>query len=212
MNEQSVEMYVDPACPWAWLTSRWLLEAERIRPLTVVTKVFSLAEVNRDKPEYAKYLEPGERALRVLVAARRAGGEAAIRTVYTELGEARHERDEPLGDDVTLRAAVTAAGLDPSIVAVALSDDGIQAEVVAEYNDAVERGVFGVPTLSIDGSPAYFGPIIDRRITGEEAGQLWDIVRPLMLHPHVFELKRTRTSDPDVGRTRARLLATSAAA
>jgi 2-hydroxychromene-2-carboxylate isomerase len=212
MNEQSVEMYVDPACPWAWLTSRWLLEAERIRPLTVVTKVFSLAEVNRDKPEYAKYLEPGERALRVLVAARRAGGEAAIRTVYTELGEARHERDEPLGDGVTLHAAVTAAGLDPSIVAVALSDDGIQAEVVAEYNDAVERGVFGVPTLSIDGSPAYFGPIIDRRITGEEAGQLWDIVRPLMLHPHVFELKRTRTSDPDVGRTRARLLATSTAA
>jgi predicted DsbA family dithiol-disulfide isomerase len=212
MNEQVVEMYVDPLCPWAWLTSRWLLEAERTRPLTVVTKLFSLAEVNRDKPEYAKYLEPGERALRVLVAVRRAGGEAAIRTVFTELGEARHERDEPLGDDATLRAAVTAAGLDASLVASALSDAGIQAEVVAEYNAAVERGVFGVPTLSIDGSPAYFGPIIDRRITGEEAGRLWDIVSPLMLHPYVFELKRTRTSDPDVGRTRARLLSTSAAA
>jgi predicted DsbA family dithiol-disulfide isomerase len=212
MNEQVVEMYVDPLCPWAWLTSRWLLEAERIRPLTVVTKVFSLAEVNRDKPEYAKNLEPGERAMRVLVAVRRAGGEAAIRSVFTELGEARHERDEPLGDDATLRAAVSAAGLDPSLVGTALSDDSIQAEVVAEYNHAVERGAFGVPTLSIDGSPAYFGPIIDRRIAGEEAGQLWDIVSPLLLHPHIFELKRTRTSDPDTGRTRARLLATAAAA
>jgi 2-hydroxychromene-2-carboxylate isomerase len=87
--------------------------------------------------------------------------------VYTELGEARHERDEPLGDDVTLRAAVNAAGLDPSLVSGALNDESIQAEVVAEYHEAVERGVFGVPTLSIDGSPAYFGPIIDRRITGE---------------------------------------------
>jgi predicted DsbA family dithiol-disulfide isomerase len=211
MSAQIVEMYIDPLCPWAWLTSRWLLEAERIRPFTVVTKVFSLAEVNRDKPDYGKHLEPGKRAVRVLVAARHAGGEAAIRAVYTELGEAHLERNEPLADDVTLRAAVTAAGLDASIVETALTDDSIQAAVLAEHNAAVERGAFGVPTLSIDGSPAYFGPIVDRRISGEEAGRLWDAVVPLMLDPHVFELKRPRTSDPDVGRTRIRLAAAAAA-
>jgi len=210
MSTHTVEMYTDPLCPWAWLSSRWLYEAERVRSFTVVTKVFSLAEVNKDKPDIAKHLESMRRGGRILMAARQAGGEAAIRAVYTELGEAQHERDERLGDEATLRAAVTAAGLDTSLVETALTDDGIQAAVVAEHNAAVERGAFGVPTLSIDGSPVYFGPIVDRRITGEEAGELWDIVRPLLLHPHVFELKRDR-SEPYIGRTRIRLAAAAAA-
>jgi predicted DsbA family dithiol-disulfide isomerase len=204
MSAQTVEMYVDPLCPWAWLTSRWLYEAERVRAFTVVTKVFSLAEVNKDKPDHAKHLDAMERGVRVLAAARRADGEAAIRAVYTELGEALQERDEPLADDATLRAVVIAAGLDASLVETAMTDDSVRAEVLAEHNAAVERGAFGVPTLSIDGSPAYFGPIIDRRITGEEAGRLWDLVVPLMLQPHVFELKRPRGSGPDIGRARIR--------
>jgi predicted DsbA family dithiol-disulfide isomerase len=205
MTDQTVEMYIDPACPWAWLTSRWLLEAEKVRPLTLVTKVFSLAEVNRERKQYLEHLDAMSRPLRVLVAARRAGGEAAIRAVYTELGEAHHERDQPLGDDATLRAAVVAAGVDASLVTTALSDDDIQAEVLAEHVAVVERGAFGVPTLSVDGSPAYFGPIVDRRIVGEQAGELWDIALPLLLHPNVFEIKRTRTSDPDIGRNRIRM-------
>jgi len=212
MSAQTVEMYVDPLCPWAWLTSRWLHEAELVRPFTVVTKVFSLAEVNKAKPDYAKHLDAMERGVRVLVAARRAGGEAAIRAVYTELGEAHQERDEPIADDATLRAVVAAAGLDASLVETALTDDSIRTEVLAEHSAAVERGAFGVPTLSIDGSPAYFGPIIDGRITGEEAGRLWDVVVPLLLHPHVFELKRPRGSGPDTGRARIRQAAEASAA
>jgi 2-hydroxychromene-2-carboxylate isomerase len=203
MAAQTVEMYLDPACPWAWLTSRWLLEAEKARSFTVVTRVFSLAEVNKEQKQFPEHLEGLARPLRVLVAARRAGGEAAIRALYTEMGEAHHERNEPLSDE-TMRAAVTAAGLDPSLVATALADDDVQAEVLAEHAAVVERGAFGVPTLSIDGSPAYFGPIVDRRITGEDAGRLWDIALPLLLHPHVFELKRARTAEPDTGRNRIR--------
>lgn len=210
MSAQTVEMFIDPLCPWAWLTSRWLHEAERIRSFTVVTKVFSLAEVNKDKPEVAKHLDSMRRGLKVLMAARQAGGEEAIRAVYTALGEAHHERDEP-SNDATLRAAVTAAGLDPSLVETALADDSIQAAVLAEHNAAVERGAFGVATLSIDGSPAYFGPIIDRRISGEDAGRLWDVVAAVMLEPHVFELKRSR-GEPDIGRTRIRQAAGAAAA
>jgi predicted DsbA family dithiol-disulfide isomerase len=211
MSAQTVEMYIDPACPWAWLTSRWLFEAEKVRSFTVVTKVFSLAEVNRDREQFREHLEALARPPRVLVAARRAGGEAAMRAVYTEMGEAHHERNEPLSDD-TLRGAVTAAGLDPSLVSTALSDDDIQAAVLAEHAEVADRGAFGVPTLSVDGSPAYFGPIVDRRINGEEAGSLWDIALPLLLHPHVFELKRARTSEPDTGRTRIRREAAVASA
>lgn len=211
MSAQTVEMYIDPACPWAWLTSRWLFEAEKVRSFTVVTKVFSLAEVNRERKEFSEHLAALARPPRVLVAARHAGGEAAIRAVYTEMGEAHHERNEPLNDE-TLRAVVSAAGLDPSLVTTALEDDDTQAAVLAEHTAVADRGAFGVPTLSIDGSPAYFGPIVDRRINGEEAGGLWDIALPLLLHPHVFELKRARTSEPDTGRTRIRREAAVASA
>jgi predicted DsbA family dithiol-disulfide isomerase len=211
MTAQTVEMYIDPACPWAWLTSRWLFEAEKVRSFTVVTKVFSLAEVNKERKQYLEHVETMARPLRVLVATRRAGGEAAIRAVYSEMGEAHHERNESLSEE-TLRAAVTAAGLDPSLVSTALSNDDIQAAVLAEHAAVVDRGAFGVPTLSIDGSPAYFGPIVDRRISGEEAGRLWDIALPLLLHPHVFELKRARTSEPDIARNRIRREAAVASA
>jgi predicted DsbA family dithiol-disulfide isomerase len=206
MSTATVEMYIDPLCPWAWLTSRWLLEAEKVRTITVVTKVFSLAEVNAENEEYREFFQLTSRAVRLLVAARRAGGEAAIRTVYTELGEAHHERDQPLAEEVTLLAAANAAGIDPALVDAAINDaDGsLQAEVLAEHRGALERGAFGVPTLSVDGSAAYFGPIVDRRVTGDDAGRLWDIALPMLLHPHVFELKRNRTSEPDVGRLRLR--------
>lgn len=211
MSVQSVEMYVDPACPWAWLTSRWLFEAEKVRPFSIVTKVFSLAEVNKERSEFQEHLDALARPPRVLVAARHAGGEAAIRAVYTEMGEAHHERNLSLSEEATLRSVVAAAGLDESLVESALADDGIAAEALAEHQAIADRGAFGVPTLSIDGSPAYFGPIVDRRIEGEEAGRLWDIALPLLLHPHVFELKRTRTSGPDTGRARMRQEAAASA-
>ncbi len=201
---QHVALYVDPACPWAWLTSRWLLEVERVRPVEVETRVFSLAEVNRDENAPKASHAAGLQALRVLVKARRAGGETAIRSVYTEIGEAYHERDEPLDDVHALERAVAVAGLDPALVRAALDDDGVLEEVLSEHAAAVDRGAFGVATLSLDGGPPYFGPVVDTRITGEPAGELWDIVVALLAHPRVFELKRGRTTPPDVGRYRKR--------
>lgn len=206
MSNLTVDMYIDPACPWAWLTSRWLLEAETVRPISVVTKVLSLGEVNAATAhkDHRAFFELNARTLRLLVAARRARGEDGIRAVYTSLGEARHERDEPLAEEATLRAAAEAAGLGAGAVASAMAGDDLDAEVLAESRAAIERGAFGVPTLSVDGSPLYFGPIVDRRITGEAAGELWDVVLPLLRHPYVFELKRNRTDGPQVGRHRAR--------
>jgi predicted DsbA family dithiol-disulfide isomerase len=207
MNNQNVELHVDPLCPWCWLTALWLFEVERIRPLRITTKVFSLAEVNRAEDDKRDPDGDMVRPLRVLVAARRAGGEAAIRAVYRELSEARHERDEPLAEVATLRAAVTAAGLDAGLADEALADESTFTEVLGEHAAAVERGAFGVPTLSVDGSVPFFGPVVDTRITGEAAGALWDTVAPVLANPAVLELKRTRTRHPDVGRHRQRELA-----
>ena len=143
----------------------------------------------------------------MLVAARRVGGEQAIRAVYRELGEAHHERDQPLGEPATLSAALRAAGLDPELAETALADETTLTEVLAEHAAVVERGAFGVPTLVVDGSDPYFGPIVDRRVAGEEAGRLWDVVAPLLTEPLVFELKRNRTRQPDIGRLRQKAAA-----
>jgi hypothetical protein len=77
--------------------------------------------------------------------------------------------------------------------------------VLGEHTAAVERGIFGVPTLSVDGGPAFFGPIVEKRITGEAAGRLWDVVAPALSETALFEIKRTRTGKPQVGRLRESL-------
>jgi predicted DsbA family dithiol-disulfide isomerase len=207
MSNQEVDLYVDPACPWCWLTALWLFEVEKVRPITITTKLFSLAEVNRADAAHGDALQAAERALRVMVAARRAGGEKATRAVYTSLGEASHERSDAPEEMETLRAAVRSAGLNPDLADEALADASTLTELDAEHAAVVERGAFGVPTLSIDSSTPFFGPIIDTRITGEEAGELWDIVAPVLADPRLFELKRSRTSRPDVARYRMKAAA-----
>ena len=198
----TVDLYVDPACPWAWLTSRWLVEVRRVRPLRITWRLFDLAEINRatDNERMAASHAAGERALRVLVQARRDGGADAVARVYDEMGEAWHERAEPLGEVETLERCYAAAGLDAARVAPALDDRSTLDELLAEHAAAVEVGAFGVPTLQLDGAPAWFGPILDAPITGEQAGELWDDVLRLLRRAHLFELKRERTGRADVGR------------
>ncbi len=202
----TVYLHVDPACPWAWLTSRWLAEVATVRSVRVVTRLFDLAEINREKDSdnqrAALSHNAGERALRVLVAVRRAHGEEALARVYTELGEAHHERGEPLGEPDILRSAVAAAGFEPDLADRALDDESTFTELLAEHREACNRGAFGVPAICFDEGPAMFGPVVDRRILGEEAGELWDHVSWLNRRGFFFELKRERTTKPDVGRYR----------
>lgn len=200
MSNETVEIHVDPLCPWCWLTAQWLFEVEQVRPITVTTKVLSLAELNRGDEPLHPALEAGSRAVRLLVAARRRGGETAIRALYVALAGAQHDRDQPLTEMDTLRAAAAETGLPGTFVDDVLVDPRTHDEVLVEYASAHDRGAFGVPTLSVEGSAPYFGPVIDRRITGEDACALWDVVRPLLLQPFVFELKRPRTDKPQVGR------------
>ena len=108
-NTTDVTIHVDPACPWAWLTSRWLTEVERVRPVRVTTRLFVLAEINAGREPDERHLRShhaSETAMRVMVAARRAGGDAALARVYTELGEAHHERGEALDGAGVLAAAL----------------------------------------------------------------------------------------------------------
>jgi predicted DsbA family dithiol-disulfide isomerase len=198
----TVTLHIDPCCPWAWLTSRWLAEVERVRPVRVVTRLLDLAETNRGREggRQRDSHEAGERASRVLVQARREGGDAALARLYTEIGEAYQERAEPLADPAVLRACATAAGLDPGLVDRALDDPGTLEELLAEHRAAAEAGAFGAPTLGLDGAAPIFGPVLDVRVRGEEAGQLWDHVAWMVRRGHFFELKRERTGKAQVGR------------
>jgi predicted DsbA family dithiol-disulfide isomerase len=209
--ETTVDLCIDPACPWAWLTSRWLAEVAKVRPVKVVTSLFDLAEINRDSdkdnPRLLGSHSAGERALRVLVIVQREAGAEAMARAYTEIGEAYHERGEPLGELTTLRGALESAGLDPAIADRALADDSTFTELLEMHREATAKGCFGVPTLSVDGEPAIFGPVIDRRVTGEEAGELWDHVSWLIRRGFFFELKRNRTRKADIGRYRVQTAA-----
>jgi predicted DsbA family dithiol-disulfide isomerase len=205
MNETTtVDFLVDPACPWCWLTSRWLVEVEKVRPIRIRWRLFDLAEVNRGKEDERMQAShsAGERALRVLVQARRSGGDAALARTYAEMGEAWHERAEPLGDVETLERCAAAAGLPAGAATAALEDPSTLDELLAEHAAGVEEGAFGVPTLQLPGAPAWFGPIVDVRIAGDKAGALWDGLAPLLRLGTLFELKRTRTGKADVGRYR----------
>jgi predicted DsbA family dithiol-disulfide isomerase len=207
----TVYLHIDPACPWAWLTSRWIAEVATVRPVRVVTRLFDLAEINREKDatdqRAALSHTAGERALRVLVAVRREHGDEGLARAYTEIGEAHHERGEPLGELGTLRAAMTAAGFDPDIADRALSDDSTFTDLITEHREACNRGAFGVPAICFDEGPAVFGPVVDRRVLGEEAGELWDHVAWLIRRGFFFELKRERTSKAQIGRNRMRTAA-----
>jgi predicted DsbA family dithiol-disulfide isomerase len=211
MTITTVQLHVDPACPWAWLTSRWLAEVETVRPVRVVTRLFDLAEINREADaadeRRARSHSAGEQALRVLVAVGRQGGDEAVARAYAEIGEAYHERAEPLGELATLRGALQRAGLDGELADAALADQSTLVELLAMHRAACDQGCFGVPALSVDGGPATFGPVVDRRVTGEEAGELWDHVSWLLRRGFFFELKRNRTSRADVGRYRVRTAA-----
>jgi len=205
-NTADVTIHIDPACPWAWLTSRWLAEVEKVRPIRVTTRLFDLAEVNRssDTDEgHRRSHGAGEVALRVLVAARRAGGDDAVARLYTELGEAHHERGEPLDDQGMLSRALTAAGLDPGLAEAAGSNPTTLDELLAEHRAIAQRGAFGVPTLVLGDAAPTFGPVVDTRITGEAAGELWDRVAWLLTTESFYELKRERTHRPEIGRYQA---------
>jgi predicted DsbA family dithiol-disulfide isomerase len=202
-NTTDITIHVDPACPWAWLTSRWLTEVERVRPVRGTTRLFVLAEINAGREPDERHLRShraSETAMRVMVAARRAGGDAALARVYTKLGEAHHERGEALDDAGVLAAALAAAGLDRGLGETAAADPTTRDEMLAEHRSIAERGAFGVPTLVLGDAPPMFGPCVDKRIVGEAAGELWDRVAWLLTTEHFYELKRERTRRPEIGR------------
>lgn len=203
-DRQTVDMYFDPMCPWAWITSRWLLEVEQVRPVDVRFQVMSLAVLNegRDLPEeYRKLLDQAWGPVRVAVAVQEKHDQAAVRAIYTALGERIHLRRESI-DEQLYAGALADAGLDPEFAAAAADPtwDGplrtSHAAGMAPVGMDVGTPVIHAPGPDGTGQVAFFGPVVTPTPRGEAAGRLWDGVLLVAATPGFYELKRSRDVDP----------------
>ncbi|MFI7081897.1 disulfide bond formation protein DsbA [Micromonospora sp. NPDC049903] len=204
MNERvSVDMWFDPICPWAWITSRWLLEVERVRDIDVRYHVMSLSVLNegRELPEaYQEIMKTGWGPVRVCIAVSQRYGPDAVRNLYTAMGTRIHLGKEERGPEL-YAAALTDAGLDPALASAA--DDTTLDAALRESHEAGMRPVgteVGTPVVHAPGPDgkqvAFFGPVVTPAPKGEAAGRLWDGVMLVAGTPGFFELKRSRDIDP----------------
>jgi 2-hydroxychromene-2-carboxylate isomerase len=193
-----VDFWFDPACPWAWITSRWIHEVAAARPLELRWHVMSLSVLNegRDVPEqYKQMLSENWGAVRVCIAAEQKYGSQVLGDLYTELGVRIHHEQAPKTTEL-FEAALTAAGLERSLAAAAESTDYDKA-LRASHTEGMEKVGYevGTPVISVNGA-SFFGPVISPIPRGDAAVRLWDGVIAVAGTDGFFELKRSRTRDP----------------
>jgi len=194
-----VDFWFDPLCPWAWITSRWILEVEKVRPVAVRWHVMSLAVLNENKedlPErYKESLQKAWGPVRVCIAAERKFGAEVLGPLYTAIGTRFHNEKQER-DRATIEAAIADAGL-PADLADAIDSTEYDEAVRASHAEGIERVGYevGTPIISLLGT-SIFGPVVSPIPRGEAAGKLWHGVALVAGTDGFFELKRSRTRDP----------------
>ncbi|MEE4542023.1 DsbA family protein [Streptomyces sp. V4-01] len=199
------DFWFDPLCPWAWMTSRWMLEVEKVRPVEVRWHVMSLAVLNEDKldtlPEnYAAFLRDAWGPVRVVIAAQQQHGDEVLGRLYTALGTRFHNQEQPRTRE-TLVAALEEAGL-PASLADYADQDTYDAELRASHKEGIEKvgQDVGTPVIAVPGADgeqvAFFGPVVTPTPRGDDAAKLWDGTLLVASIPGFYEIKRSRTVGP----------------
>lgn len=199
------DLWFDPLCPFAWITSRWILEVEKVRDIEVDWHVMSLAYLNQDRDipdDYREMLAPAWGPVRVLIAAAEQNGDKVLRPMYDAFGQRIHIEGRKLHEQADRGRALIAevldeVGLEPELVE-AMDDPRYDEAVARSHHEGMDQvgDDVGTPTIAVNGS-AFFGPVLTKIPRGEEAGVLWDGCVSVASFPYFFELKRTRTGDLD---------------
>jgi predicted DsbA family dithiol-disulfide isomerase len=203
-----VEVFVDPSCPWMWITSRWLKEVAPQRDLSVTWRSYCLEirddygvaptveEHRRDAVIAAHALS--HRMLRIFEAARARVGEDAVDALLTEWGQRFFSRGSAR-DDALLSECLAACGLDADLVGAA-DDEKWDAPIVEAMEVAYAFGgpKTQTPTIVVRANPphGYKGPVMAPAPTGEAALRLWDAIQVLSEEPGFFEFTRPRANKP----------------
>ncbi|WP_344488654.1 DsbA family protein [Nonomuraea monospora] len=197
-DREAVPFWFDPLCPWAWITSRWLLEVEQIRPVRADWRIMSLAYLNLVQREgkglskdYRDLMTKAWGPVRVCAAAAEYGGRGVLGPLYTAIGTRLHNqrrRDDPS----VITEALSEAGLPESLAEAAASTQFDQLIRDSHHEAFNEVGLdVGTPVLQIAGT-YLFGPVITPAPRGEAAGRLWDGLVMVASTDGFFELKRSR--------------------
>jgi len=198
-----VNFWFDPLCPYAWVTSRWMIEVMTVRPVDVAWHIMSLAVINEDKADqsdkYRAWLERAWYPVRVVVAAEQEAGSGVVLPLYTAIGERVHpgERGRTAEDLLAVLAeALAEVGLPAHLIDAATdaSNDEAIRTTTANAMTLVGEDV-GTPVLGV-ADWGIFGPVLTRVPRGDDAGDVWDATLVLGPRDDFWELKRTRTEDP----------------
>ena len=200
-----VEFWVDPACPWCWVTARWIVdEIAPQRDLDITWQPISLLFKNEppeDSPYYAAVVST-HRLLRVMESLRAGGANNTdLQRWYLYCGTLVHHDGVREFDVARVAAALEHLGLDPQH-ATAFDDDAWDAAIRSGMNAglALVGDDVGTPIIAFTDDAGVkrgiFGPVITRVPDAAQSLQVWDAMRALATMDGFWELKRTRTEGP----------------
>ena len=197
-ERETVDFWFDPVCPWAWMTSRWMEEVERVRPVDVTWHVMSLSVLNegRELPEeYEDLMSRAWRPVRVVTAAAELHGPEHVKPLYDALGTRIHPGGRDDFEDVVVEA-LAEVGL-PAELAKYGDSDELDTQLRASHATGIDRvgQDVGTPVIAV-GDVAFFGPVVTPAPKGDDAGRLWDGVLAVASTPGFYELKRSRDDSP----------------